>query len=78
MGGPGAYGVTKAALNALTLRLSRELPAVVKVNAVDPGWVRSRMERTSVRKARLYDLAALCSNAAGGWLFVQTLFNKLY
>jgi NAD(P)-dependent dehydrogenase (short-subunit alcohol dehydrogenase family) len=43
MGGPGLYGVTKAALNALTLRLAKELPPVVKVNAMCPGWVRTRM-----------------------------------
>lgn len=43
MGGPGAYGVTKAALNALTVRLARELPSTIKVNAVCPGWVRTRM-----------------------------------
>ena len=43
MGGPGAYGVTKAALNALTVRLARELPSAVKVNAMCPGWVRTRM-----------------------------------
>src|SRR5690242_3832909 len=43
MGGPGLYGVTKAALNALTVRLSKELPASVKVNAMCPGWVRTRM-----------------------------------
>jgi NAD(P)-dependent dehydrogenase (short-subunit alcohol dehydrogenase family) len=43
MGGPGAYGVTKAALNALTVRLSKELPAAVKINAMCPGWVRTRM-----------------------------------
>jgi NAD(P)-dependent dehydrogenase (short-subunit alcohol dehydrogenase family) len=43
MGGPGAYGVTKAALNALTVRLSKELPPAVKVNAMCPGWVRTRM-----------------------------------
>jgi NAD(P)-dependent dehydrogenase (short-subunit alcohol dehydrogenase family) len=43
MGGPGMYGVTKAALNALTVRLSKELPASVKVNAMCPGWVRTRM-----------------------------------
>jgi NAD(P)-dependent dehydrogenase (short-subunit alcohol dehydrogenase family) len=43
LGGPGAYGVTKAALNALTVRLSKELPATVKVNAMCPGWVRTRM-----------------------------------
>ena len=34
MGGPGMYGVTKAALNALTVRLAKELPSAVKVNAM--------------------------------------------
>ena len=43
MGGPGLYGVTKAALNTLTVRLSKELPSTVKVNAMCPGWVRTRM-----------------------------------
>ncbi|MFA7330213.1 MAG: SDR family NAD(P)-dependent oxidoreductase [Candidatus Delongbacteria bacterium] len=41
--GPAAYSVSKAALNALTLSLARELPETVKVNAVSPGWVRTRM-----------------------------------
>jgi NAD(P)-dependent dehydrogenase (short-subunit alcohol dehydrogenase family) len=43
LAGPGAYGVTKAALNALTLRLAKELPPTIKVNAMNPGWVRTRM-----------------------------------
>src|SRR5438067_2641113 len=43
MGGPGMYGVTKAALNVLTVRLSKELPSSVKVNAMCLGWVRTRM-----------------------------------
>lgn len=43
MGGPGDYGITKAAMNALNVRLARELPAPVKVNAMCPGWVRTRM-----------------------------------
>jgi NAD(P)-dependent dehydrogenase (short-subunit alcohol dehydrogenase family) len=43
LGGPGDYGITKAALNALTLRLAKELPSAVKVNAMCPGWVRTRM-----------------------------------
>jgi NAD(P)-dependent dehydrogenase (short-subunit alcohol dehydrogenase family) len=43
MGGPGLYGVTKASLNALTIRLSKELPPAIKVNAMCPGWVRTRM-----------------------------------
>ena len=43
LGGPGAYGVAKAALNALTLAGSRHVPAGVKINAMCPGWVRTRM-----------------------------------
>ncbi len=41
--GPGAYGVAKAALNALTVSAARNLPDCVKVNAMCPGWVRTRM-----------------------------------
>ena len=41
--GPGAYGVAKAALNALTRALPRDLPAGVKINACDPGWVATRL-----------------------------------
>lgn len=41
--GPGGYGVAKAALNALTLSAARSLPDTVKVNAMCPGWVRTRM-----------------------------------
>ncbi|MEM9107236.1 MAG: SDR family NAD(P)-dependent oxidoreductase [Pseudomonadota bacterium] len=41
--GPGAYGVAKAALNALTVSAARSLPGSVKVNAMCPGWVRTRM-----------------------------------
>jgi NAD(P)-dependent dehydrogenase (short-subunit alcohol dehydrogenase family) len=43
MGGPGLYGVTKAALNAMTVRLAIELPPLIKVNAMCPDWVRTRM-----------------------------------
>ena len=42
--GPGPYGIAKAALNALTLAASRDLPAeTVKINAMCPGWVQTRM-----------------------------------
>jgi len=41
--GPAAYAVSKAALNALTVRLAREAGEGVLVNAMCPGWVRTRM-----------------------------------
>ena len=41
--GPGAYGVAKAALGALTKALPRDLAPGVLVNAMCPGWVRTRM-----------------------------------
>ena len=47
LGGPGAYSVAKAALNALTRVLPRDLPNGVKVNACDPGWIATRMGGTT-------------------------------
>lgn len=41
--GPAAYGIAKAALNALTLVVSAAVPDTVKVNAACPGWVRTDM-----------------------------------
>ena len=41
--GPAAYCVSKAALNALTVKLAAEAGPVVKVNACCPGWVQTRM-----------------------------------
>ena len=41
--GPGPYGVAKAALNALTHALPRDLPKTIKINAMCPGWVHTRM-----------------------------------
>ena len=43
MGGPPAYAVSKAALNALTVAMARSLGPRIKVNAVCPGWVQTRM-----------------------------------
>ncbi len=43
LSGPAAYSISKAALNALTLSLSKDLPNNVKVNSMCPGWVRTRM-----------------------------------
>ena len=44
---PSAYGVAKAALNALTLALSHQLPKSVKINSMCPGWVSTRMGGSS-------------------------------
>jgi len=41
--GPAPYSLSKAALNALTLKLASEVRGGVKVNAACPGWVRTRM-----------------------------------
>lgn len=43
-GGSPGYGISKAALNALTIKLGDELRDTgILVNAVSPGWVRTRM-----------------------------------
>jgi NAD(P)-dependent dehydrogenase (short-subunit alcohol dehydrogenase family) len=43
--GPASYSVSKAALNALTIKLAGDCAGApdVKVNAVHPGWVRTKM-----------------------------------
>jgi NAD(P)-dependent dehydrogenase (short-subunit alcohol dehydrogenase family) len=43
--GPAPYSISKAALNALTVKLAQEVASTpdLKVNAVCPGWVRTRM-----------------------------------
>ena len=41
--GPAAYAVSKAALNALTIKVSQAVRGDVKVNAMCPGWVRTDM-----------------------------------
>jgi NAD(P)-dependent dehydrogenase (short-subunit alcohol dehydrogenase family) len=41
-GGTPAYSISKAALNALTVKLAAEMPGC-RVNAVDPGWTATDM-----------------------------------
>jgi NAD(P)-dependent dehydrogenase (short-subunit alcohol dehydrogenase family) len=41
--GPVAYGASKAALNALTVKVAEAARGDVKANAVCPGWVRTDM-----------------------------------
>ncbi|MEM9798436.1 MAG: SDR family NAD(P)-dependent oxidoreductase [Pseudomonadota bacterium] len=51
LGGGGAYGIAKAALNALTVRAADQAPEAVKINAVCPGWVRTRMGGPSANRS---------------------------
>jgi NAD(P)-dependent dehydrogenase (short-subunit alcohol dehydrogenase family) len=45
-----AYRVSKAALNALSKTMSRDLEGSgIKVNVLDPGWVRTRMGGADAR-----------------------------
>lgn len=41
--GPGAYGLSKALLNAITVKTAAEFPSHVTVNAACPGWVKTQM-----------------------------------
>lgn len=41
--GPTAYAVSKAALNALTVKLAATSPNEIKINAMCPGWVKTDM-----------------------------------
>lgn len=73
--GPAAYSVSKAALNALTLSLAKDLPNNVKVNSMSPGWVRTRMggEGASLSPEEGADtaiwLATLPENGPSGGFF---------
>jgi NAD(P)-dependent dehydrogenase (short-subunit alcohol dehydrogenase family) len=73
--GPAAYAISKAALNALTVRLAQEARGDVKVNAVCPGWVRTRMGGSGAPKTvkqgadTLIWLATLPADGPSGGLF---------
>jgi NAD(P)-dependent dehydrogenase (short-subunit alcohol dehydrogenase family) len=41
--GHPCYAISKAALNALTVKLAQAVPDTVKINAVRPGWVKTRL-----------------------------------
>jgi NAD(P)-dependent dehydrogenase (short-subunit alcohol dehydrogenase family) len=44
LGGPFSYSTTKTALNALTHTISSSVQqSNIKINAMCPGWVRTRM-----------------------------------
>ena len=73
--GAPAYSISKAALNALTVKLAEAAPSSVKVNSMTPGWVRTRMggagADVSVEEAcdTLVWLATLPDDGPTGGLF---------
>ena len=69
--GTDAYGVSKAALNALTRVFARELaPRGIRVNATCPGWVRTDMggrgAPRSVEQGAASVLFGVTATATGG------------
>lgn len=60
----GVYGVSKAAIHALTIAMSNEFMGKVAVNALSPGWVRTDMAPTGPGDPRTSAEATL-------WLVTQ-------
>ena len=77
LGGGGAYGVGKAAMNALTVIADRDTPDSVKINAMCPGWVRTRMGGAGANKSpeegadTAIWLATLAEDGPSGGFFRQ-------
>jgi len=75
--GPASYSVSKAALNALTLKLAEDCKRTpdVKVNAVHPGWVRTKMGGKNATRSieegarEILRLATLPANGPSGGYF---------
>jgi NAD(P)-dependent dehydrogenase (short-subunit alcohol dehydrogenase family) len=73
--GHPCYAISKAALNALTVKLAQATPTFVKINASRPGWVKTRlaahMGKDSVETgaARVVYLAMLPDDGPTGGYF---------
>ncbi len=81
--GPGAYGVVKAALNALTVSAARTLANTVKVNAMCQGWVRKRMGGAGASRSVEHGaetaiwLATLEESGPNGGFFQRQAFDRV-
>ena len=75
LNGPAAYSVSKAALNALTLSFSQAVSNNIKINAMCPGWVRTRMGGATATRSpeegaeTAIWLATLSENGPNGGFF---------
>jgi NAD(P)-dependent dehydrogenase (short-subunit alcohol dehydrogenase family) len=73
--GPAAYAVSKAALNALTVKVAQAVRGDVKANAICPGWVRTEMGGSGAPRSpeeaadTLVWLAALPQDGPNGGFF---------
>jgi NAD(P)-dependent dehydrogenase (short-subunit alcohol dehydrogenase family) len=73
--GPVAYGASKAALNALTVKVAEATRGEVKANAMCPGWVRTDMGGAGAPRSpeqavdTLLWLATLPSDGPNGGFF---------
>jgi NAD(P)-dependent dehydrogenase (short-subunit alcohol dehydrogenase family) len=73
--GPVAYGASKAALNALTVKVAEAARGDVKANAMCPGWVRTDMGGAGAPRSpeqavdTLLWLATLPSDGPNGGFF---------
>jgi NAD(P)-dependent dehydrogenase (short-subunit alcohol dehydrogenase family) len=67
-GGTPAYGVSKAALNALTLKLARKLPGM-KYNAVCPGWIATNVGWAGGGPVGWWSICCLGLYIGKGWAY---------
>ncbi len=73
--GHPCYAISKAALNALTIKLAQATPDVVKINAVRPGWVKTRLagalgkDSVETGAERVVHLALLPDDGPSGGYF---------
>ena len=73
--GPAAYAVSKAALNALTVKIAQAIQGDLKINAMCPGWVKTDMGGSSAPRSpeeavdTLVWLATLAEDGPNGGFF---------